>query len=191
MTSNNDRMSLTLSVDALKSVVEAIEETENGDLDEERIMELAPQLDSAMENLKEGVERRIQFLDYCALMEKRVESEIEYLTKKKNALKNVQASVKKHTMFLLETNPSVEFTGERKKFKIYNNGGKLPLEWTAKLQEYKHIIDPADLGKFPSDMIKEAKVFVLDKEKLEGYLSAGGSCEGVKALPRGKHLRIV
>jgi len=187
----NDRMSLMISVDALKSIVEAIEENESGELNEDRILELAPQLDAAMDNLKEGVERRIQFLDYCALMEKRIEAEIEYLAKKKKALQNVQASVKKHTMFLLETNPSIEFTGERKKFKIYNNGGKVPLEWNIKLQEYKNIIDPADLGKFPSDMIKEAKIFVLDKEKLEGFLAIGGSCEAVKALPRGKHLRIV
>lgn len=184
--------SLTTALDSLKNVIEALDQVENAEsINDDQILALAPRLDGAMENLKEHVDSRINFIEYCGLMETKIKADIDYLNKKVKILQNVQASLKKHTMFILENNPTISFEGERKKFKIYNNGGKQPIEFKSALQEYKNIIDPNDLTKFPSDMIEERKIFVLNKEKFEGFLSAGGTCEGAKALPRGKHLRIV
>lgn len=184
--------SLTTSLDSLKNVLEALEQAENMEtFNEEIFLTLAPELDVAMEGLKERVDARINFLEYCQIMESKFKGEIGYLEKKVKTLQNIQSSLKKHTMLLLEQNPAINFQGERKKFKIYNNGGKASLEWKATLQEIKNIVDPTEVALFPADMIKEVHLYALDKEKLEGYLAAGGTCEGVKTLPRGKHMRIV
>jgi hypothetical protein len=144
-----------------------------------------------MEDIKSSVDARINFLEYANMMEKKLKADVEYLQGKIKLLQNVQNSVKKHTIFMLENNPTVSFEGERKKLKIVNNGGKQPLEWKCKLQEYKDVIDPNDLDKFPFDMINEVKIYTLNKEKFEAFISAGGTCEAVNVLPRGKQLRIV
>ena len=193
---NDGRFSLVTAMSDLVKVSEALEAMADISLDPAKadsiLMELAPQLDTAVDNFKERVDARINFLEFLKVLEAKLKDDVAYLTAKANSCALLQERLKAHTKLLMEQNPTVPFQGTLKKFAIQNNGGKSPIEWTAKLQTANYIVDPTDIEKFPADLgfIKPLTVFQLDKEKFEAYLFSGGTCEAAKALPRGNHLRI-
>jgi hypothetical protein len=185
--------SLVIALSSLQLVIESIENIDI--LDEanaDRILtELAPAMDASLDDFKDRVDARIDFIEYLEVMKEKNKADAAYFQNKARVCTLLQEKIKEQTKALVEANPTVAFVGTRKKFKVQNNGGKASSEWKATLQDLKNIVDPTEIPLFPEDMVEEVKMFVLNKEKLEAFLIAGGVCEGVKLLPRGKHLRIV
>jgi hypothetical protein len=123
--------------------------------------------------------------------EKDIASVIKALQEKKKMLESVRERVMENTLGFMKANPDLDFRGNIGGFSVCKNSSS-GIQYNVKLQEQKHVIDPFDLDKFPSEYISKTVLFVLEKEKLERDLHAGVvTCNGAQVLPRGEHIRKV
>lgn len=189
---NQMGLSLTKVVQDLHKITEALEALADGSNSDDMsaILALAPQLDTAIEKVKESVDSRINFLEFVKLLEQKYKDDIAFFQSKLKMIQAFQDKIKEQTVFVIQNNPDISFEGTHKKLAVQKNGGAQSIDWKVQLQDMKHVVDPTDISKFPESMVSEVKLFVLDKKKFEAYLSSGGQSEAAELLPRGVHLRI-
>ena len=189
-----EKVSLFHSIQNLKQVSDAIDSVIDSECNPEKTDEvlgaLVPQMDAALDNFKEQVDKRIDFIEFLGLLEDKCKADMEFMKRRAQSVTFLKERIKEKTFQHIQENPDLDFSGTIKGFKIQKNGGKNPVDWKVSLQSMKDIIDPNDIKKFPEDMVKEVKVFTLNKDKFEALLAAGGISEAAALLPRGSHLRI-
>lgn len=189
-----EKMNLFQSIQNIRQVSDAIDAVIDSDCDlnktDEVLASLAPRLDGALEDLKEQVDKRIDFIEFLDLLEAKCKADEEFLNKRKKSVVLLKERIKEQTKNFIQENPELNFAGTMKSLKVQNNGGKTPIEWKVSFQTMKDVIDPNDVAKFPEDMINKVSLFTLNKEKFEALLNTGVELEAAKLLPRGTHLRI-
>ena len=93
---NDGRFSLVTAMSDLVKVSEALEAMADISLDPAKadsiLMELAPQLDTAVDNFKERVDARINFLEFLKVLEAKLKDDVAYLTAKANSCASIQGS---------------------------------------------------------------------------------------------------
>lgn len=190
-----NRVTLSESImefQALVDIVEDIRESEEDEaVVEQRILELLPVIDKSVTNIEERVDKRIRLIEYSKSFEDKIKDEIEYLKSKAKALENMRKRVLDHTKALMEQFPEIRFEGRVKKFKICNNGGKLPIRWAVTLDSVRNVIPEEYENYFDPQHVEVKTVKVLKKDEFENDLLHGLESPAAYPEPRGTHLRIM
>jgi hypothetical protein len=188
---------LAQSIESLKlvsSCVEQLEEAVSSDSPEdynEAIKTLIPQFDASVSDFKGAIDRRISLMESIPHFIKMAEEQVSYFQKRIKASNFVLNYLKSSTKELMEANPDLDFSGTHKKLALQNAGGAQAISYKVQLSSISNVVDPNDLQSFPSEYLKELKVFVLDKQAFDADIRSGKiESKAAELLPRSKFVRI-
>lgn len=152
--------------------------------------DLIPVFQTASEDVRTAVDRRIAFLRHLA-------SEIDLigqmqagLAQRKKRLEKIDEKVRARTLDVIKQNPEIRLEGTLGS--IYEAKSPQGVKYNTVFQSpIANVIDPSDIGKFPAEFVSSMIVYVLNKPEFEKSLKAGKiTCEAAELGERGTHVRI-